>query len=175
MSKAALSFIIDADIARSSGTSEHPIASGSRKLLENLTSKGHKVAMCPSLMQEWKKHRSHFATKWLASMVAKKKIHFIVPAKKIQQFIENSIEDCKDKEIALKDCHLVDAALLADRIIASNDDTARKVFCTLSKSMGEIGTVSWFNAVTDGAFISGPLMDGEYIPEIYYLRAEGTV
>lgn len=175
MSKVALSFIIDADIARSSGTSEHPIASGSRKLLENLTKKGHKIAMCPSLMQEWKKHKSHFATKWLASMVARKKIQFIVPARKIHYFIESSIEDGRDKEIALKDCHLVDAALLADKIIASNDDTARKVFCVLARSMGEIGAISWFNAVTDGAFISGPLMNGEYIPENYYLRAVGAI
>lgn len=172
MSKLTLSFIIDADIARSSGTSEHPVSSGSRRLLENLTKNGHKAAMCPNLRIEWKKHRSLFATKWFASMVAKKKIVFIDPPAKIKNFIEGNIEDCKDKEIALKDSHLIDAALEADKIIASNDNIARNVFCNYSLKQGEIGAVSWFNAVSDSAFISDTLMTGGHIPDIYYLRSE---
>lgn len=172
MSKVTLSFIIDADIARSSGTSEHPVSSGSRKLLENLARNGHKAAMCPSLRIEWRKHQSLFATKWLASMVAKKKIVFIKPPERIKKFIEDNIEDCKDKEIALKDSHLIDAALEVDKIIASNDNVARNVFCNYSLRQGEIGAISWFNAVSDSAFISETLMSGGYIPAIYYLRSE---
>lgn len=172
MSKTILSFVIDADIARSSGTAEHPFSSGSRKLLESLSKNGHKIAMCPNLRKEWKKHQSLFATKWLASMVAKKKVSFIAPSEKTKAFLEKHIEDCKDKVIAMKDSHLIDAALAADKIIASNDNRAKSAFCRLSVKNREIGTVSWFNAVFDADFISNTLMPGGSIPSHYYLRAE---
>lgn len=173
MSNITLSFIIDADIARSSGNSEHPVSSGSRKLLENLAKKGHKIAMCPNLREEWKKHKSIFATKWLASMVARKKVVFIDPLKKIKISIEENMVDCKNKEIALKDSHLIDAALAVDKIIVSNDNVAKNVFCNCLFMRGEIGDVSWFNPVSDGSFISEKLMSGTgYIPGIYYLRVE---
>jgi len=172
VSKVTLSFVIDADVARSSGTSEHPISSGSRKLLESVTKNGHKVAMCPNLRAEWKNHKSLFATRWLASMVAKKKVVFLSPSEKIKSLINDSIEECKDKEIALKDAHLVDAALVADKIIASNDNTARNVFCKISGVNREICAVSWFNAVSDSEFIIDTVMFGGFIPNNYYLREE---
>ena len=175
MSKIIISFIIDADIARSSGFSEHPVSSGSRKLLENLKQSNHKAAMCPKLMEEWRIHKSLFSAKWLASMVAKKRIVFIKPAKKINNFIEKNIEFCKDKEIALKDSHLVDAALAVDKVIASNDNKARNAFCNLSNKNVEIETVSWFNPVTDSAFIYEFFISGGFIPKKYYLNAENLV
>ena len=169
VSNRPISFIIDADIARSAGTTEHPISSGSRKLLENVALNGHVAAMCPNLRQEWRNHQSIFATKWLASMIAKKKVNFIKPTQDIRNFIEKNIVDCKNKEIALKDAHLLDAALKSDKIIASNDNTARAVFCELSKKNGSISTISWFNSISDSIFISETLMSGGFIPSNYYL------
>src|SRR5262245_14829330 len=126
----SLLFIVDADIARSSGTSEHPISSGSRRLLDGLAQAGHKAAMCPVLRQEWKKHQSGFATRWLASMVAKKRVVFVNPTTEIRDFIETNVVESKEKDIAVKDAHLIDAALIADKIVTSNDDNARAAFCS---------------------------------------------
>lgn len=167
-----LSFIVDADIARSSGMTEHPVSSGSRKLLDNLAKNGHKAVMCPNLRQEWSKHKSMYATRWLASMIARKKVIFISSNTQIKKTIEEKVADCKEKEIALKDSHLIDAALQADKIIASNDSVARNVFCELSVKISEISNVSWFNAVSDGDFISEKLMCGSTIPSSYFLRSE---
>jgi predicted nucleic acid-binding protein len=167
-----LSFVIDADIARSSGTTEHPVSSGSRKLLESVSAGGHKVAMCPVLLKEWKVHRSYFATKWMASMVAKKKVLFIKPVQNIKLHIENEVPDSKEKEIALKDAHLLDAALSVDKIIASNDARARAAFCSIAHRKKEISTIAWFNAVADRDFFCEKILIGAFVPDRFYLTPE---
>lgn len=172
MSSVTLSFVIDADIARSSGNSEHPVSSGSRMLLENVAKNGHKTAMCQTLMQEWRKHKSIFATKWLASMFARKKVIIIKHNNSTKNLVEQNISSVKEQKIALKDSHLIDAALAADKIIASNDDTARDVFKKLTLANGEIGGIVWLNAVSDKEFITDTLMAGGYIPHTYYLREQ---
>lgn len=170
MSSVTLSFVIDADIARSSGESEHPVSSGSRSLLESVARNGHKAAMCPTLIQEWKKHKSIFATKWLASMIARKKVFFVKPLCVTSKIVEQGLSVDRDKLIALKDSHLVDAALATDKIIASNDSVARDVFKRLALVNGYIGEIAWFNAVSDRDFVGTTLVAGGYIPPIYYLR-----
>lgn len=167
---ATFSFVIDADIARSSGLTEHPVSSGSRKLLESVSSGGHKAAMCPKLRQEWKDHKSGYATRWMASMVAKKRIQFVDPTSTIKTHIETNMEDGKDKEIALKDCHLLDTALGCDKIVASNDDTARAVFCKIALKNGEIRTILWFSALTDYESVCFNLGGGGFLPKSFYLQ-----
>ncbi len=163
------SVIIDADIARSSGTAEHPVSSGSRALLDSVSKNGHKAAMCPTLMAEWNKHRSLFARKWLASMIAKKKVNFIKPESTTTGLIHNHLEKDKSIAIAEKDAHLIDAAIEVDKIIASNDDIARGVFCELSENCGDIRTIKWFNAITDREFVSNFLLSDCFVPEKYYV------
>lgn len=166
-----LSIVIDADIARSSGTSEHPVSSGSRRLLENVQRNGHKAAMCPILLAEWRKHRSVFASRWLASMFAKRQISLIEPNSSIKGSIAHNITDKKQVEIAEKDVHLIDAAIETDKIIASNDDNARNVFCLLSSNCGELRSIKWFNAVNDRVIIQDYLGKNSFVPRDYYLRS----
>lgn len=169
-----LSIVVDADIARSSGKTEHPISSGSRALLEGVSSNGHKLTMCPSMMTEWKKHKSLFAKKWLSSMIAKKKVVFVNPVPQVHDVINMGfIEETKVK-IAEKDAHLVDAAIFSDRVIASNDDRARSVFCELSNNCGDLKTIKWFNAISDREFIDTFLSTQCYVPEQYYVREAGA-
>jgi hypothetical protein len=52
MANKPLSLVIDADIARSSGFSEHPNSSSARILLENVRHNGHYAAMSPTLRAE---------------------------------------------------------------------------------------------------------------------------
>lgn len=166
------SVIIDADIARASGMSEHPVSSGSRALLDTVSKNGHKAAMCPTLMAEWKEHRSLFARKWLASMIAKKKVNFIKPPSIASGLITNYLEREKSIAIAEKDAHLIDGALEVDKIIASNDDIARNVFCDLSKNCGNLRTIKWFNAIKDRDFVSNYLESDCFVPEKYYVLVE---
>lgn len=174
MSGAVISFVIDADIARSSGMTEHPVSSGSRKILESVSTGGHKAAMCATLRKEWKDHKSSFATRWMASMVAKKKIIFVEHEDKIKALIQANEPEGKDKEVALKDAHLLDIALRTDKIIASNDERARAVFCKMANGNGEIGTILWFSALTDREFFCTTLMAGGFVPRNFYLLPVDT-
>ncbi|MEX5353671.1 hypothetical protein WCE02_20235 [Pseudomonas juntendi] len=169
MSIEPLSLVIDADIARSSGETEHPISSGSRRLLEAVSISGHKLALCPTLRAEWRKHQSRFAIKWLASMYARKKISSINPQPEIATHILENIPDGKEKKIALKDCHLLDAAFNTGKIIASNDATARSAFCNIATSKKEICTISWFNALDDLDTFTNKALTGKIIPKKFYL------
>ena len=168
------SVIIDADIARSSGASEPPVSSGSRALLDSVSKNGHKAAMCPTLMAEWNKHRSLFARRWLSSMIAKRKVDFIKPEAITIDSIDRHLINEKSIAIAKKDVHLIDAALATDRVIASNDDIARNVFCELSRNCGNIRTIKWFNAITDRDFVSNFLLSDCFVPEKYCIAAEKT-
>jgi hypothetical protein len=163
------SVIIDADIARSSGMTEHSVSSGSRALLNTVSQNGHMLAMCPTLGAEWKKHRSLFATKWLASMVAKKRIKRINPQATTNTLIINNLKKDKEIAIALKDAHLIDGALVVDNIIASNDDIARNVFCELSISCGSLRNIKWFNAIADRDFVTDYLVSDCVVPKKYYV------
>lgn len=165
----SIAIVVDADIARSSGESEHPVSSGSRSLLDNVYKNGHKLAMCPTMLAEWKTHRSRFATTWLASMIAKKKVNFIKPEKQTNNLININIKEDAKIRIAEKDSHLIDAALFTDRVIASNDNNARKVFCELAESCGDIKTIKWFNAVSDKKFIENYLATQCFVPERYFV------
>jgi predicted nucleic acid-binding protein len=165
-----LSIIIDADIARSSGTTEHPLSSGSRALLESVKNNKHKIAMCPLLFAEWKKHHSVFAKRWLSSMIAKKQIQFVKPNPNTKEHIEEHIFDEKIKAISIKDSHLIDAALHEDKIIASNDDNARNAFITISGNYKCINEIVWFNAIKDRDFIEDFFVSSKFIPDGYYLK-----
>jgi predicted nucleic acid-binding protein len=165
-----LSIIIDADIARSSGTTEHPVSSGSRAILDSVKNNKHKIVMCPLLFAEWKKHHSVFAKRWLSSMIAKKQIQFVKPNSNTKEHIEENINDEKIKAISVKDAHLIDAALHEDKIIASNDHNARNAFITISDNYKCINEIVWFNAIKDRDFIEGFLVSSIFIPDCYYLK-----
>ena len=159
-----LSVIIDADIARSSGTTEHPVSSGSRAILDSVKNNKHKIAMCPLLFAEWKNHHSVFAKRWLSSMIAKKQIQFVKPNSNTKEHIEEHILDEKIKAISVKDAHLIDAALHVDKIIASNDDNARNAFITISGNYKCINEIVWFNAIKDRDFITAVPLTFKAIP-----------
>ena len=166
-----LSIVIDADIARASGLSEHPVSKNSRKLLEHIMKCGHSIPMCPTLRREWNKHRSNYAKRWLASMIAKKRVKFVEDKNScIKNYISQNMEEGKLKQITIKDAHLVDLALIEDKLVISNDDIARAAFCEISKNCLEITPIIWLNAVSNREFILQYLSRNCYVPENLYLK-----
>jgi hypothetical protein len=166
----SLNIVIDADIARSSGTSENPTSSSARKLLDLVKDEGHFVVMCPILRAEWNKHKSIYSKIWLSSMIARKKVKFITHESKIKQFIEENIFDEKLREIASKDSHLVDAALLEDKFITSNDCHARKAFCEISAHHKVLEELVWLHSCLDYDFIEKYLSKRFFIPQDKFLK-----
>lgn len=136
--------IVDADVARSAGVTEHPVSKSSRDTLMALKdSPNFHLVFCPKLREEWKAHKSRFSSAWLTSMYAKKKVKLTAPPSIIEPYIHIHAGSEKNINIALKDKHLVDSALNGDSVIISNDAAARAVFALVSKEFSPLGCVFW--------------------------------
>lgn len=143
-----MKFIIDADIIRSAGYSEHPISSTSRNLLDEVIKHKSETVYCKTLMAEWRKHRSTYSTKWIASMISKKKLVLIPVKTEAKDFLE-SLKESTDKKVALKDAHLVDLAIASNKIIFSNDTNAKNAFSKLLDKRSNFQKIYWLSPRED--------------------------
>ncbi|WP_035335531.1 hypothetical protein [Acinetobacter lwoffii] len=143
-----MKFIIDADIIRSAGYSEHPISSTSRNLLDAVIKHKSETVYCKTLMAEWRKHKSTYSTKWIASMISKKKLVLIPVKTEAKDFLE-SLEESTDKKVALKDAHLVDLAIASNKIIFSNDINAKNAFSKLLDKRSNFQKIYWLSPRED--------------------------
>ncbi|MEG0517140.1 MAG: hypothetical protein RR523_15985 [Cetobacterium sp.] len=139
-----MKFIIDADILRSAGTSEHPISSTSRNLLNGIKDGDGVAVYCPTLMQEWKKHRSTFASAWTVAMISRKRLLSTKVNNETKLFLE-ALDDSKNKNVALKDAHLIDLAIATDKIIFSNDLKAKEAFTMLLDNRDSFRNICWLS------------------------------
>ena len=98
--------VIDADVARSAGETEHPVSSACGKFLSTTTELGHRVVVTGEIRREWRKHASRYTRRWLVGMYG-------------GRLVWGSTVDCDDqlrRRVAcelpgLQDIHLVEAAI----------------------------------------------------------------
>lgn len=144
--------VIDASLARSAGTSEHPRSSRARRFIETVREACHTAVFTPSLMAEWRKHQSGFARIWLTQMYSRKKVKLIEPLQnealrkglsKAVQNPDNPEEQASNERAIEKDCHLIEAALDTDKIIASFDGKAQRLFARACQRVHEIRRIMW--------------------------------
>jgi hypothetical protein len=67
--------VIDANVARSSGETEHPASGKCREFLDATTEFGHRVVMTAEIQQEWRTHASRYASRWLTRMYARRRVY----------------------------------------------------------------------------------------------------
>lgn len=138
--------IVDADIARSAGSSEHPVSKSSRELLEHIISGENEVYFCQKLLKEWRKHNSIIARTWLSSMISRKKARLTREnLVTLYDDIERLIQEHKVREITKKDAHLVESAKRNGCIIFSNDNAARTAFSSIKEHIDVIQDVLWLS------------------------------
>lgn len=139
--------VIDADILRSAGTSEHPHSKSSRELLEAIREGNHRMVQCAPLLAEHKKHRSRFAATWQANMTARKQSVYWKYEEDTalrKALVDALPPDAPAKEIAaLKDAHLLEAAAATGQRIVSKDRTARDLFRLACPTLGDHGNILW--------------------------------
>ena len=107
----------------------------------------HHIVMTPELSEEWDAHQSNFAARWLKSMIATRRFHYIeLPENRaLYDPIEATAVKEKDINAMLKDFHLLQAALETDQTIISLDETIRGLFKQASQQVGEIRDIIWVN------------------------------
>ena len=139
--------VIDADVARSAGTSEHPVSVACRQFLETVRDVRYQVVMTKAILQEWRRHKSEFSEEWLTQMSGEGRgvsLHDAERDKDLRRRITAAIpSDCQ--HAAEKDVHLIEAALNTDHLVASGDGQARRIFRSASESVRELKPIVWVN------------------------------
>lgn len=162
--------VVDADVARAAGLSEHPVSKNSRNVLRGIAETGLHVAFCPILLSEWRTHRSLLSAKWLASMIAKKRFHCETPIGYAQAEIDNAGLSDVDQAIAEKDAHVVDIAISKGNFIASNDKIARAVFSAVADKTNRLDDLLWAIPTDSSESLVEIFSDGGLVPDEWLLR-----
>jgi hypothetical protein len=99
------------------------------------------------MQDEWYKHASKFALRWLVSMNDRGKLDNprVSPDLSLRRKVLPLARDGQERDAVMKDLPLIEAARATERLIASRDDTARRRFARYSESVTELCNVSWVN------------------------------
>jgi len=151
--KRARRLVVDASVAGAAGgkTATAPTSTGCRNFLLTLRQETDCcVVMPPKLKDEWDKHKSVFASRWLVAMASRGRVIFIdVPlSNRMRREIERVAATKRSEVDALrKDFHLVEAAIAHDRTVVSLDELVRRLFKAAALSVAAIKRVVWVNPV----------------------------
>ena len=137
--------VIDADVAISGGETEHPISSACRKFLETMLEVGHHVVMSDGIKKEWR-HISKYSRRWRRQMYGRR---LVIQIKVDEDAILRGRIDAAvlldQRDTVAKDVHLIEAAIATDRLVASQDERARRAFRNASTRVGELRQIVWVN------------------------------
>lgn len=152
-SKVTKRLVIDTSVTSAAGGEKatHPTPKQCRECLLAVRKNGHFFVISDEIWEEWKRHRSTFASEWLTSMRARKLIYRIGDATDVdlRAKIARHSENDETKEEMLKDTHLLEAALATDKLIISLNEVDRKSFQAVAHKIGEIRALIWVNPVID--------------------------
>jgi predicted nucleic acid-binding protein len=143
--------VIDASIARAAGRTDHPVSKACRVFLEGVLKICHRVVLTKEIREEWNKHQTQFSMTWRASMVARKKVAWCEVAQnevfrtKIRKLDFSETEHAA----ALKDAHLIEAALETDLRVISLDEIARGLLRRAAQDVKQLKRVHWVNPTKD--------------------------
>ena len=142
--------VVNASVARAAGDkgATASVSVNCTEFLETFQEESpHKVVMTPELSEEWNKHQSKFAARWLKSMIARKRFVYVKPPQNstLSDKIEMIANRERDIEALRKDFHLLQAALATDQTVISLDENIRRLFKRASQQVGEIQGIIWVN------------------------------
>lgn len=157
--------VVDASVARAAGGREHPTSKRCTDfLLAMRDDTEHTLVITRSIMVEWRKHASVFASTWQRNMIARKRHTPIrdddIANKELHELIDTHAKTDKARAEMFKDVHLLEAALKADNIITSLNDKDRDRFIELCHVAVMIRAVMWVNPDTEGAACITWLVNG---------------
>lgn len=161
--------VIDADIARSSGVTEHPVSSSSRKLLDMVLNGEHCASFCSTLLSEWNKHQSAYTKRWRATMYSRKKVKIVAHGDETKRELQK-LPETKMQKAAIKDSHLIDISNLSGKTVLSNDNTARDALSTLLSNSNLIDGVYWLSPLSCAEDVEKYVLKNKIIPAKHLLK-----
>jgi len=142
--------VVDASVAHSAGETEHPVSSCCRDALISIRDICHRLIITEAIQEEWHRHMSSFARKWLVSMYAKKKVHKCEAA-----HLGHVNEACVglsgvEQDGLRKDLFLIEAACVGDGIVVTRDEVVQTIWDKCHDRLHAPKPIRWINPVTDG-------------------------
>ncbi len=141
--------VIDASVAHAAGGRENPTSKRCTDFLEAVRQGDYRLVMTPDIFVEWQKHEAFFASTWLKSMVARKRVAFFkaddVRNDALRDQIDKLAASDRDQREMAKDVHLLEAAIITDRIISSLNTKDRDRFKSICAKVVQIANVVWVN------------------------------
>ena len=143
--------VIDTSVTSAAGSENaiHPVPKQCRECLLRVLKHEHLFVITEEIWEEWKRHRSSFASEWLTSMRARRLIY------RAQEVVNNSLraklekhaKSDMDREEMLKDVRLLEAAIATDKSVISLNELDRKRFQSVASRIGEIRPIVWVNPI----------------------------
>lgn len=95
------------------------------------------MVQTPRLEEEWDNHASDYSLDWLVQMESRRRVVHAAeePETGIHGALRKLVVTPEVLTIMLKDCHLLEAALAADRVVAFKDEKAYAHFYRASASI----------------------------------------
>jgi hypothetical protein len=143
--------VIDASIAHAAGDiSTHPTSRSCREFLQAVGDLGHRMAMTTPIQEEWNRHQSGFARRWRASMMARKKLEIVKvpPELSLEKWIKLIVAAKRIVAIIENDRHLIEAALVTDKRVASLDNEVRASLQVHHATLPGVASICWVNPNT---------------------------
>ena len=144
--------VIDTDIAQAVGTKNDPRSRGSLLTFRAVLNLCHQVVLTDAIDEEWARHtaRTREFNAWYIDMRRRKD-----KVARLKQVINDELRlsvealDFAPTVIAdmMKDIHLLEAALAADKIILSSNDRERRRFKAAADEIEIIQEVIWVNPI----------------------------
>lgn len=138
--------VIDASVASTCGEKNER---GVRclRFLEAALAVCHHVVMTHGIPGEWKTHSHRSARRWRREMEGRRKVYRpdVSSNEELRDKIKRAATNDKERQAMLKDIHLIETAMAADRIVVSLDETARRLFITVATRVGELRNIVWVN------------------------------
>lgn len=140
------SIVVDASVLRAASVHGSAPAPACADCLEAIRSAGLHLAVNDALRAEWKTHQGGFATRWLGTMVARRRlrrIHADWDGEITLIDAANELLSSKDANEVHKDRHLVALARLTDDRVLSLDDAQARLLRSLIAQVQELSQILW--------------------------------
>lgn len=145
--------VIDADVVRAAGGEEatFPTSKHCRDFLDAVLNICHGMALSQPLYREWRAHESGFARGWRRFMLGRRKFTYVedVTKPELRDAIASLPLTENEVAAALKDVHLVEAALASDRVVVSCDREARSILRKAARHVPQLRDIMWVNPTED--------------------------
>ena len=113
---------------------------------------GHQVVMTDAIMAEWHHHMSRYSRRWRRQMYGRRRVYRIEMQNERDNNLRKRIDAVVHRDqraIVAQDIHLIEAAIAADRLVTSKDESARGVFKDASDGVVELKQIVWVNPTCD--------------------------